>query len=387
MGYKPSRNVFLLGIISLFNDLSSEMILSIFPAFFTSVLKAGASSLGIVDGIAEGASNFIKIYSGKLSDKIKSRKPFIFWGYTLSVITRPIYILVTNVWGALGLRFTDRIGKGLRDSPRDAIISLSSKEEEVGRAFGFHRAFDTIGAIIGPLVAYLILSKYPGGFNKVFITSFVIGLIAIGTTFFVKDIVGEIKKKNLSLSGFSGFSKDFKTYLFSLFFLSLGTVPITVLLLKTQNFGLTLASIPLFYMVYNISYASFSFYAGKLSDKFGVKNLILIGYMILIASYIFLYFAENQYVLIAGFFIMGFFPAITDGMQRAFASKLSLEEHRGSALGYVNAISGFGLLFAGIIGGYLWQYLGPGYALIIGGIIIILGILILSLIKADKIRV
>jgi MFS family permease len=147
------RNVFFLGLTSFFNDFSSEMVASVFPAFFISVLKTGAESLGLVEGVAEAASNFIKVYSGRWSDRIEKRKVFAIVGYTLSVFTRPFYVFAGSVGAVIGLRLTDRIGKGLRDPPRDALISLSTPKKEMGRSFGYHRAMDTLGAIVGPLVA------------------------------------------------------------------------------------------------------------------------------------------------------------------------------------------------------------------------------------------
>src|ERR1035437_9364131 len=183
------KNIFFLGLTSFFNDFSSEMVFSVFPAFFTSVLKAGAGSLGLVDGIAEAASNLFKVYSGSLSDRFQKRKPLVVAGYALSVVTRPFYIFVSTVGGALGLRFVDRVGKGFRDSPRDAIISLSTPNEELGRSFGYHRAMDTIGAVLGPLAAYLLLSRFPMRFDVVFGTAFVVGLLALMTLVFIKDVV------------------------------------------------------------------------------------------------------------------------------------------------------------------------------------------------------
>ena len=175
------RNIFLLGITSLFNDLSSEMVYAVFPAFFTTVLGAGASSLGLVDGVAEAASNLFKIYSGSLSDRLQMRKPLVVAGYFLSVLTRPFYALAATVPDALGLRFLDRMGKGLRDAARDAIISFSTPKEELGRSFGYHRAMDTAGAILGPLAAYLILSRFPSRFNFVFLAAFGAGVLALLT--------------------------------------------------------------------------------------------------------------------------------------------------------------------------------------------------------------
>lgn len=378
------KNIFLLGVVSFLNDLSSEMILSVFPAFFTSVLKAGAASLGLVEGIAEAGANFIKIYAGGLSDKIQKRKPFIVLGYSLSVITRPIYLLISSVAGVVGIRLADRVGKGLREGPRDAIISLSSPADELGKSFGYHRAMDTAGAIVGPLIAYLILRQFPTGFNKVFITAFIAGIIAVGATLFITDVVGNYKKKKMTLASLALFPKGFKIYLLALFILSIGSLPVAVMLLKTQSIGLTLASIPLFYVLYNISYSGFSIPGGKLSDKFGPKKIIFIGYLFLIASYIILLFDSSLAFLVVGFFVLGIFPALTDGVQRSYAAMLTDEENRGGAYGLVNAVAGFGALIAGIGGGFIWQKFGPGTAFFISIIIVIAGLVILSLTKSKS---
>ncbi len=384
MSYHPTRNVFLLSLTSFFNDLSSEMVLSVFPAFFVSVLKTGAGSLGFVEGLADGASNIIKIYSGRLSDKIQKRKPLIISGYSLSVATRPVYLLVTHVAGAAGLRFLDRVGKGLRDSPRDAIISLSTPKEEMGRAYGFHRMFDTLGAIAGPFIAYLILRRYPGGFHAVFLTAFFAGLFAVGSLFFVTEVVGEYKKNHGGSAAFANFSSDFKRYLLALFLLSVGSIPVAVLLLKTQSIGLTLASVPLFYLLYNVSYAGFSFSAGTMSDRIGAKRIIALGYFLLLLGYAILAIAEGTATLVAGFFVLGLFPALTDGVQRAFAAELSQEDHRGTAIGFVNGISGIGLLLAGIGGGYLWQAFGGNTAFLVAGVFVVLGVAVLLSVRSSK---
>jgi len=381
--YRPPRNVALLGLTSFFNDLSSEMVLAIFPAFFTSVLKAGAGSLGLVEGLADGAANIIKIYAGRFSDKIQKRKPFMVLGYGLSVATRPVYLLVSSVSGVIGIRFTDRIGKGLREGPRDAIISLSTSKEEMGRAFGYHRMLDTLGAILGPLVAYLILRAYPEGFNIVFIVAFIIGLFAIASLVFVKDIVGEVRKGNLSLDTLAAFPPDFKRYLVALFLLAVGSVPVAVLLLKTQNLGLTLASIPLFYMLYNLSFAGFSVSAGGMSDRIGPRTVMRVGYVILLVGYFIISFAESTVILALGFLVLGLFPALTDGVARALASELSPESHRAGAYGLVNATTGLGLMVAGIGGGYLWEHVGSSYSLMVAGMFVVLGIIVLSTIMAD----
>ena len=273
------RNIFLLGITSFFNDISGQMVVSIFPAFVISTLKSGAATLGLVEGIADGFANVVKVFSGHISDRLQKRKAFVIAGYTLSTFTRPLYMVFASVGGMIGLRVIDRVGKGLREAPRDAIISLASPKEELGRSFGYHRAMDTVGAVIGPFIAYLILARFPEQFGYVFITAFILGFLAILTVFFVDDVRGAVASKALSLKNMKLLTPQVNLYLVSIFFLSLGTLPIAVMLLKTQSLGLTLASIPLFYALYNITYAGFSIVAGNVSDKRGPRVVIIAGYM------------------------------------------------------------------------------------------------------------
>jgi MFS family permease len=374
------KNIFLLGLTSLFNDFSSEMVLSIFPAFFVAVLKSGAESLGLVEGFAEGVSNFFKIYSGVLSDRLQKRKPIVVLGYTLSVMTRPFYNLVSTVGGVFALRFIDRVGKGLRDSPRDAIISLSAAPEEFGKSFGYHRAMDTMGAILGPLVAYLLLTYFPARFDTVFITAFGVGILAIFTLIFISDITTIPAVKSSSIvASFNRLPYHYKFFLLAIFILAAGSLPVAVLLLKTESIGLVVASIPLFYMVYNLSYAAFSISAGKMSDRIGARTTIMIGYTVLIISYLFLNVAQSKWTLLLSFLFLGFFPALTDGVQRSLAAQLTSEELRGGAFGLLHAANGIGAMIAGLGGGYLWQTYSPAAAFLTAAVVIILGLLLFLL--------
>jgi MFS family permease len=373
------RNIFLLGLTSLFNDFSSEMVFSIFPAFFTAVLKAGAQSLGLVDGIAEAASNFFKIYSGNISDRYQKRKPLIVAGYALSVLTRPCYVLFPSVAGVLGLRFLDRVGKGLRDSPRDAIISLSADRAALGMSFGYHRAMDTTGAILGPLAAYLLLRFFPLRFNLVFATAFIVGILAIFSLYFISDLTARVVANRLSLSAsFMALPARFKIFLLSIFLLSTGSLPVVVLLLKSSALHLTIADIPLIYMIYNLAYAVFSIPAGRVSDRLGAWMVIPVGYATLLIAYLALDLANGAWTLAGGFFLLGLFPALTDGVQRSLASQITGEEIRGVALGSLNAATGFGALLAGIGGGYLWQASGPSTTFLVASGLAVVGLLLFS---------
>ena len=377
-----NKNIFMLGITSFFNDFSNEMILSSFPAFFSSVLKAGAASLGLVEGVADGAANFLKIYSGNLSDRINKRRIFILIGYTLSVIVRPFYIFTSSVSAVLGLRVIDRIGKGVRDAPRDVIISVSADQGDTARSFGYHRAMDSLGGILGPLAAYFILVKWPGSFNAVFMTAFVFGVIAVASIIFVREVVytrAQNGSRSFSFKEFGGFSKSFKMYIFAMFILSLGSMPVAILLLKTTSIGLMIASIPFFYMVYNFLYAIVSYFAGKLADKYGTYSVITFGYLSLIISYIFIITATNMVVLGLAFAILGIFSACTDATGRAFVAQDTTEEKRGTAYGMFNATIGFGAIFAGVIGGFLWEYFSPEFALMISSLIVMFGLAMLTI--------
>ena len=377
-----NKNIFTLGLTSFFNDFSNEMILATFPAFFTSVLKSGAASLGLVEGIADGAANFLKIYSGNLSDRIKKYKIFILLGYGLATAVRPFYILTDSISTVLGLRVIDRIGKGLREPPRDVIISDSVPREEIGRSFGYHRAMDRAGGILGPLASYLILSRWEGGFNIIFITAFALGLISVATIFFVTDIVGaktEDGSKLLTILTIKSLPKAFHYYLVAIFLLSIGSLPIAVLLLKTTSIGLVVASIPLFYMVYSISYSGFSYMSGKLSDEKGSTRILKFGYLALIASYIGIAFADSSWLLVFSFVVLGIFSATTDAAQRAHTSKVVDLSKRGTAFGLLNAAIGFGAILSGIGGGYIWQNYNPIIALLIASIVVVFGLLVLQI--------
>ena len=374
-----NRNIFMLGLTSFFNDFSNEMILSSFPAFFTSVLKSGAASLGLVEGIADGAANILKIYSGQLSDRLRKRRIFIFIGYSMSVIVRPFYIFMGSVAGVLGLRVIDRVGKGIREAPRDVIISVSSAPGEIGRSFGYHRAMDTVGGILGPLTAFLILWQWPGAFSTVFMTAFVIGLLSVITILFVKDVFIAPSLNGSRIFSFSTIKilpPRFKIYLVSIFILSIGSLPTAVLLLSVLSIGMSVASIPLFYMVYGLSFAVFSYGAGKLSDGIGTSRVLVFGYVLLMLSYLMFALSQTIPTLVIAFITLGIFSACTDSTQRAFVAKATPESERGTAYGIFNAVVGFGVMFAGIFGGYLWQYAGPLTAFFAGILLVVIGLIL-----------
>src|SRR3989338_11228752 len=359
------KNVFFMGLVSFFNDFSNEMILSVFPAFFSSVLKSGAASLGFVEGVADGLSNLTKIFSGRLSDRTERRKGLALLGYGISVATRPFYLASTTVAHILGIRIVDRIGKGVREAPRDALLSLSSSGAQMGRSFGFHRAMDSAGAILGPLVAFLLLSRAPEAFNTVFIAAFVVGVCALFSFAFIREMHAGVARggaARLRLQ-LQAHTREFRRFLVIIFILSLANLPIALLLLRTQDLGLPIHFIPLFYLFFNIANTLFSYKAGRLADKVGDKPVILGGYLLIALAYLLMIYDHTLTALAFGFMILGIGSAFTDSVQRSFAARLTSPEERGNAYGLLNAAIGFGVLIAGIVGGVLWQNFGAHAAL------------------------
>lgn len=378
------KNVFFMGLVSFFNDFSNEMILSIFPAFFSSVLKSGAASLGLIEGVADGLSNLTKIFSGRLADKTQKRKLLALSGYVISVATRPFYLVSTTVAQVFGIRLVDRIGKGIREAPRDALLSLSSTPETAGRSFGFHRAMDSAGAIVGPLVAFLILEAAPEAFNTIFMTAFAVGLLALLSFVFIKEVYafhshgGNIKLR------FKSHTKEFKRFLIIIFILSLANLPIALLLLRTQDLGLKPSFIPLFYLLYNVSHTLLSVKAGRMADRVGDKPIILGGYLLIALGYLLMIYDHTLAALAVGFLVLGVGSAFTDGIQRSFAARLTNPEERGNAYGLLNAAIGFGVLFAGVVGGFLWQTFGAPAALSAALALILVSLIAFALLDGKR---
>ncbi len=369
------KNVFFLGITSFLNDFSAEMVQSVMPAFFISVLKSGAGSIGIVEGVADAAANLMKIYSGRLSDRLQRRKVFATIGYSISVATRPFYALVGSVGGVVGLRVIDRIGKGLRDSPRDALISLSSPKAEMSWSFGYHRAMDTMGAILGPLAAFAILFVYPEAFSLVFIAAFFAGLLAVLSLVWVCDVAATMLQP-LDQSSRFRHPPGFAAYITSVFVLAAGALPVAVLLFRTQDLGFSLTSIPLFYAIYGVIFALASWPAGRLADQWGTGRVIVVGYLFLILSYAVLALSSDILTLILGLAALGLFSAFTDGVQRAHLASLVGEGVRGRGFGAFGAATGFGALIAGAAGGFVWEQFGSNFALWLASAATAIGLLV-----------
>ncbi len=375
------RNVFWLGLVSLFNDFSAEMMYSVMPGFLTVVLGAPPVFVGFIEGFADALASILKIYFGWFSDKIGKRKILAVSGYAVSVSTRWFLALVGNFWQVFILRAIDRIGKGLRDSPRDALISESVERAEISKSFGYHRAMDTVGAVLGPLAAVLILPVIMNDYRLLFKISFVFGLLAVLTFVFVRDV----KKRTVEIHGaphppftfsMKEYSGIFKEYILAVFLFGLGVMPVALMLLKSKEVGVNGFSIPLMYFVYNLSFVIFAIPAGKLADRIGEKKVIAGGFLAAIVSYLNLALFSTIGSVLIGFVTFGIYSAMTDGVERALASKLVPENKLASGQGFLNASVGISSLLAGLAGGTIWTKFGSQPALLYGAAMMAVGLAI-----------
>lgn len=351
-----SRNVFVLGVVSFFNDVASEMIYPIVPIFLTGVLGAPVAIVGFIEGIAESTSSILKVVSGWLSDKFRKRKPFVIAGYSFSAISKIILSLAYSWPFVLFARFIDRFGKGTRTSARDALIAESSENSVRGRAFGFHRALDTLGAVVGPLLALLAIHFLENNFRLIFFLAFIpacIGVLLL--IIFVKE---KRKEKNLSPAlnfSWRDLDSSFKIFLLISFIFALGNSSDAFLILRARNLGLSVVLVILAYVLFNFTYAIFSMPAGIISDKIGPKKVLLSGFLLF--SIIYLSFGITDVTLLWFLFpLYGTYMALTEGVGKAYISNLVPHEKAATAFGIYQTITGLCSFFASFIAGVLWSY-------------------------------
>lgn len=379
-----SRNVISMGAVSFLNDLSSDMIFPYIPVFLTSVLGAGATFVGLVEGIADATASILKIFSGRISDAVGRRKPFVVFGYSLSALMKPLLALAMAPWHVLFIRFFDRVGKGTRDAPRDALISFSTEKKNMGKAFGFHRGADTLGASLGPLLAFAILPLIHNNLRTLFLLSFVASFFAvIILQLFVREIKGAREEANaegmplpqarssfVSLKDFRALGVHFIIFLIATTVFSLGKASEAFLLLRAQQVGITLSLLPIIYFVYSITFAFFSAPAGALSDKIGHRNTFMIGMLIFSGTYLLFAYEATLSTIWFLFAIYGFYSAFTEGVGRAIVADLVPEHLRASAYGLYSAMNGIALLPGSFVFGLLWERFSPetsfGYGAALG---------------------
>jgi len=359
-------NILLLGIISFLNDLSSEMIMPIIPTYLTSILGTGKLLSGSLMGLIEAFSSLFKVIFGYISDKFKKRKLFILLGYTTSTLSKA-FLAFTHSWEEfLGLRALDRIGKGIRTAPRDALIATSLNNKKTGGAFGFHRMLDTLGAILGPLVAiyFLKLTKdYPlkQCYRLLFLISSIPGVIAIFIIFlFIKDRGSGVKKTIKDISALR--DPNLICFFMVIAIATLGRYSYAFTIWKAQELGFSLIKSIGFYAIFNLIYALFSYPIGIYSDKTNKKNIILLGFAIATLSSLIFSYANDIKELIVAFILYGIYMAIEDTIPRAYLAELAKDFEKATVIGAYHTIFGIFVFPASIICGWLWQIASLKYA-------------------------
>ncbi|GHV72965.1 MFS transporter [Spirochaetia bacterium] len=362
-----ASNIIFLGLVSFFTDISTEMVYPILPLYLSSVMGASPTIIGIIEGIAESLASVIKLFSGIIADKYGNKKRMAFFGYSSSVLNKIVLLLSTTWAGILVARIIDRFGKGIRTTPRDALIAESSNKSQLGKAYGLHKGLDLLGTAIGILLAYIILSKNESDYGKIFLYSLIPAIIGVICIIFVKDNKEKIAQKNVSFN-LKSIDKRLKIFLVFIFIFTLGNSSNAFILLRMYNAGFTAQNAILLYFLYNGIASVLSFPFGQLSDRIGRKNILCVGYFLYGIVYLGIGLFSNKIVFIVLFVIYGFYTALTTGIERALIVEIVPETQKASSLGLHSAIVGLGLLPASIIAGILWDLMGQSMPFIFGGI-------------------
>lgn len=369
MKHKISKPIIILGIVSFFTDFASEMLYPITPIFLTSFLGASMSVVGFIEGIAEITAGFLKGYFGSLSDKIGKRSIFVVAGYSLSGIVKSLPGFLASVPVVIFSRVGDRIGKGIRTAPRDALLA-SYAEENTGAVFGFHRSMDTFGAVAGPLVALALLYFIPNQYQTIYVISLIPSLLAIAFTLAVKDKTIQKKaERKTYFSSIKSAPKEYKIILILFTVFSFVNSSDVFLILRSKEISSSDTIAVLGYVFYNFIYAVASYPIGILADKFGKKNVFIIGLIIFSLVYLGFAFSKSQLFTWILFSFYGIYAASTEGVTKAWISDLISEEWRASAIGLFTSLSSFAIMFGSIFTGVLWDNFGSQVPFLISAIV------------------
>ncbi|UFS71406.1 MFS transporter [Geomonas sp. RF6] len=379
-------NVLIFGLVSFFTDVSSEMIYPLLPVFLTTVLSAGPAFLGVIEGVAESTASFLKLYSGVLSDKVPQRKGLVLFGYSLSAIMRPLIGLATSPFAVLLIRSADRIGKGVRTSPRDALIADSVEASFRGKAYGFHRSMDHAGALLGPLVATVILTWFaPNNLRLVFWLAGIPGILAVLLIIFkVTEVPRAEKKSSVFRLGVLP-AGPVRTYLLILLLFTLGNSSDAFLLLRAGTLGVPASRIPLLWAYFHLVKMLCTMPFGMLSDRVGRRGVIVAGWCVYALSYLGFAFATNELQVWLLFAFYGVFYGLTEGVEKAFMADMADPALRGATFGWYNFAIGVGALPASMIFGFIWQRAGGVAAFLFGaGLAAVAAVLLLALVRPPE---
>lgn len=382
-----TRNIFLLGLVSLFTDLGSQMIFPLIPLYLVSVLGTGASVVGICEGAAETTASLIKAFSGYWSDRLKKRKPFVFVGYSLSAITKPLFALA-GAWPlVLTVRMIERVGKGIRSAPRDAIVAESVDRSVRGKAYGFHRAMDGLGSVLGAFLAFILLSTTNSDYARIFLLAGIPGIAAVLFILFIKEPEGregqQIKTTSMRVS-FKALPANLRLLIVAASVFYLGHFGYAFLLLRAKDIGLTDQTAILLYVLFYVVYVIAAIPAGMLSDRVGRKPVLAASYLIFAIVSLGLIFTDSLHSVLPFFAIYGISFAMFDSVQRAYVVDFAPEHLRATALGTFHAAVGLVALPGGYVAGMLWDTIGPEATFVYGLTLAVISSLLLLSVKPTR---
>ena len=385
---KIPKNVFILGLVSFFNDTASEMVYPIVPIFMTQVLRASTTAVGLVEGIAESTAALTKFIFGYLSDKFQRRKPFVSLGYTFSALSKGIIGLASSWPLVLFSRFLDRLGKGLRTGARDALLLQNTDEKNKGYIFGFHRSLDSAGAVLGPILGLIFIYFFANNLRLIFYLATIPGFLAVLLLILLvseKKEVGPLTKTSQKFSfSWKLLNPKVKLFLLISFIFALGNSSDAFLILRAKNLGLTTQLAVAAYVLYNLVQTLLGTYLGKLSDKIGHRRMFAFG--LLVFSFVYFSFGVIKDSLFLWFLfpIYGIYIAATDGVSKAYLGEFISEKEVGSVYGLYQMLLALASFFASFFGGILWTKIGPQATFYFGVIIAFLSFSIFSLGKFWK---
>jgi MFS family permease len=376
-------NVLVLGLVSLLTDISSEMIYPLLPLFLTVTLGAGPAFLGLLEGAAETTAALLKLAAGLASDRLPRRKPLVLAGYTLSSLARPLIALATAPGAVLAIRLADRVGKGIRTAPRDALIADSVPADRRGAAFGFHRAMDHTGALIGPLVATMLLARFTSDLRVVFWAAAVPGVLAV---LIIVTSVREVARRQTSDGRFLGDipTGRLRNYLLIIFLFTLGNSSDAFLLLRAGSLGVPAGRLPLLWAFFHVSKMLTAVPFGALSDRVGRRRVIIAGWLVYAGAYLGFARATSEWQIWLLFAVYGLFYGLTEGVEKAFLADMVEPARRGSAFGWYNCAVGIGALPASLLFGLIWQQLSPRAAFITGAGLACIAALLLAGLTGER---
>lgn len=383
-------NVILLGLVSFFSDISAEMVYPIIPLYLTSAFGATPALIGLIEGIAESLASLLKVFSGYITDKWGKKKPIAFVGYATGLVYKVALIFAGSWGGILGARVIDRVGKGIRTAPRDVMVCDSADGNNLGKAFGVHKALDMAGSAVGIFLSYLLLQNAAttAAYKELFSISIIPAILGLLMFLFIKEKRTHVamNKREPFWQNIKKLDGQLKLYLFVALLFTLGNSSNAFLLLRAKSVGFADNQVILLYLVFNVIASILSIPLGRLSDRVGRKKLLVSGYIVFSIVYLGFALASSQVTILLSFILYGFYSAMITGVERAYIAEISPKDLKGTMLGLHSTIVGIALLPASLIAGLLWDGFGASSPFLFGSAMSLIAALILLLFMKNQTR-